>query len=204
MTSFEKVMPADLCPWERKDKKWVKCNFDSGAADTAIPKTEYDGPLEESGTSYRTASGEIVPGYGKGTLSGKDENKVMRKLNGEVTDVHKVLASASAVHKKGFFSLLEEGGGNIIPRSSAIGKELLNYYYALLEKIGTGGLIPLWEEDGVYNFYLERDAQASPSSGGTTPATSHQGPTPMDVSANERAGSASAEPFRRLAGIKLR
>jgi hypothetical protein len=51
-----------------------------------------------SGVTYKTVSGELVPGYGCGYVAGGDENGKICKLAGEYTDVHNVLVSASATH----------------------------------------------------------------------------------------------------------
>ena len=95
-------------------EKWLRCNYDTGAAKTALPEAE-DKPSVETGKYYRTASGEVIPDFGKGTLCGTDESGRFLRLNGQVTKVHKILVSASAVHSKENFSWIESGGGYIIP-----------------------------------------------------------------------------------------
>ena len=89
---------ADLAAVDEVEDKWLKCNFDTGAADTAIPRSQLGPDAVPTETQFRTASGEIVNGYGQGTLSGEDEHGWTKKLKGEFTDVHKSLVSASAVH----------------------------------------------------------------------------------------------------------
>ena len=175
---------------------WIKCNFDTGAADTAIPKTLATGTLGTSDVTYKTASGELVPGYGPGVLAGNDENGVGRKLGGEFTEVHKILASAAAVHSKGHFSLLEAGGGYVIPVGSKVGRELLDAYRKILAKHGCSELLPLWEENGVYNFYLKNVKATPKGADARQSSSSASGPAPMDVSAAEGSGSAPGESRR--------
>ena len=107
-------------------------------------------------TTFRTATGEIVKGYGQGTLSGEDEHGRQIRITGEFTDVHKVLVSASAVHRKGHLTVLEQGGGYIIDENTPAGRELKEAYKKICRKHGTKEMIPLYEENGVYNFYLKK------------------------------------------------
>ena len=105
---------------------WIKCNFDTGAAETALPAKEFDEKrLQESGKFWKTASGETTPDYGRGKLRGHDESGIFRGVNGRVIGVHKVLVSAYRVHEKGNFSLLESGGGYIIPKNSYVGRAVM-------------------------------------------------------------------------------
>ena len=46
--------------------EWLKCNFDTGAADTALPLEFAKYSIGESNDNvYRTASGELVPDQGQ-------------------------------------------------------------------------------------------------------------------------------------------
>ena len=138
------------------EENWLKCNFDTGAADTALPRSELGPDAVPTETAFRTATGEIVKGYGQGTLSGEDEHGRLKRLTGEFADVHKVLVSASAVHGKGHLTVLEQGGGYIIGENTPAGIELKEAYKKICKKHGTKEMIPLYEENGVYNFYLKR------------------------------------------------
>ena len=180
---------SDLGGFDGDNGEWIKCNFDTGAADTAIPRKYKTGPAVETGTTFRTASGELVPGYGSGALRGGDENGKMRNINGEFTDVHKVLVAASAVHQKGHFSWLEAGGGYVIDKKSPAGKELQAAFQKVMQKYGSNGMLPIWEENGVYNFYL-RKVQATPA----TSSSSTSNYAAMDVSANDQADGTSSAP----------
>ena len=124
----------------------MKCNFDTGAADTALPKSQLGSEIIPTDTTFRTASGELVPGYGSGIKHRVDENGKSKKPTSEFTDVHKVLVSASAVHQKGHFTWLESGGGYVISNSSRTGKELKEVFERITHKYGTHDMLPLWEE----------------------------------------------------------
>ena len=122
-----------------------------------MPEESVDSRGKETGKFYRAASGEVIPDFGISTLCGTDEEGKYLRLKGNVTKVHKILVSASAVHQKNNFTWLEAGGGYIIPEGSAIGKEMRETYQRLLEQYGTKELVPLWEENCVYDFYLRKD-----------------------------------------------
>ena len=81
--------------------------------------------------------------------------------------VHKVLVSAYRVHEKDNFSLLESGGGYIIPKNSYVGRAVMKSMRDAINWYGEAGLIPVYEEQGVYNFYLQvpSDAKSSSSEG---------------------------------------
>ena len=68
---------------------WTKCNHDTGAAKTAFPEDLSVETLGKSSVMYKTARGELVPGYGAGHLEGTDENGKTKKLAGEYNDGHK-------------------------------------------------------------------------------------------------------------------
>ena len=135
---------------------WVKCNLDTGASVTAIPK-EFKPNGVPGQEAYKTASGELIHNYGKVRIRGTDEGGVMRILNGNATDVQKVLVSASKLHQKGYCSWIGPGGGEIFPMEHPINVALGKAYAKAVEQYGKDGLIPLREERGVYNFYIKID-----------------------------------------------
>jgi hypothetical protein len=107
------------------DPGWIRCNLDTGASVTVFPKKMFEeDTLEEDGMKLKTASGEVINGYGETTLHGRDTEGVIRKLKGKVSDVHKVLVSASKMHEKGYSTWLGPGGGEIIPLNHPINREL--------------------------------------------------------------------------------
>ena len=75
-------------------------------------------------------------------------------MKGRVVSVHKALISASAVRKKGNHIYIgPDGSGAIVPEGHAAGK-LLERAVRMMEK-KPKGCVWLYEESGVYNFYLK-------------------------------------------------
>ena len=92
---------------------WLKCNFDTGASITAVPK-KYHENLQEKSNSF-AASGELIRNYGPVGVVGYDVGGVKRSINGNATDVHKVLVSVGQLHAKGHCTWMFKGGGMIMP-----------------------------------------------------------------------------------------
>ena len=158
------------------DPEWVRCNLDTGASLTVFPKKMFEVGEEET-MKLKTASGEVINAYGNAVLRGEDTKGVMRKLNGQVADVHKVLASAAKMHDKGYVTWLGTGGGEIIPCSHPVNKAMNEAYQKAVWRFGKEGIIPVAEEDGVYNFYLkekipDQDAVSPHSPEGPPPSMS--------------------------------
>lgn len=122
---------------------------------TVFPKKMFDAFGEDPRLTMKTASGEIVRAYGSTALHGEDTEGVMRKLNGNVADVRKILVSAAKMHERGYATWLGPGGGEIIPINHPINKAMNEAYHAAVQRHGKDGVIPVVEEDGVYNFYLK-------------------------------------------------
>ena len=141
--------------YRSEDGEWLKLNLDTGASVTAIPRKYCAGAVPQDTKGFKTASGEVIANYGKYFIEGVDQCGTLRKVNGQVTDVQKILVSASKLHEKGYYSWLGPGGGYIVPSDGVIGTEMMNYFEQLKEEQGTDGCIPVWEERGVYNFYLK-------------------------------------------------
>ena len=97
--------------------EWVRMNLDTGAAVNTFPLNF--GPAAGHGRSYRTASGEWIPGGGAWQFQGYDENGLPRSLIGRLTGVHKVLCSAAEIACKGRqdFYFAHDGGYMILIRS---------------------------------------------------------------------------------------
>ena len=64
------------------------------------------------------------------------------------------MVSAGALHKKGFSTWIGPGGGCIIPLKHPVNESLGVAYAAAIGRHGDEGIIPLYEENGVYNFYI--------------------------------------------------
>ena len=93
---------------------WLKCNFDTGASITAVPRKYHENPQEKS-NSFKTASGELIRKYGPVGVVGYDVGGVKRSINGNATDVRKVLVSAGKLRAKGRCAWMFKGGGMIMP-----------------------------------------------------------------------------------------
>lgn len=161
------------------EEGWLRCNLDTGASVTVFPKKMFDTFGEDPRLTMKTASGEIVRAYGNTALHGEDTEGVMRKLNGNVADVHKILVSAARMHERGYATWLGPGGGEIIPINRPINKAMNEAYHAAVQRHGKDGIIPVVEEDGVYNFYLK---EKIPAEGEEAARSPDQPPPPSDSS----------------------
>lgn len=86
-------------------------------------------------------------------LSG-DEHDEMRKLTGRVASIHKTLVSQSQCAKARQRTYLDDKGGWMFSKDSEAGKKVSK----ILEKEAKRekhGMLPIYEEKGVYNFYLK-------------------------------------------------
>lgn len=159
----------DLC--HISDESWLRINFDTGAAVTALPMSfkseKHRG--DDDRRPFKTASGEALEDHGRSSIVGEDENGAARRISGHVTNVHKVLLSASGVHAKGFDSWLGEGGGCLFRRGGRLHRELCKTYNRWSNNNST---IPLHEENGVYNLYLRTKSGSSRVDGKRSEATS--------------------------------
>ena len=116
-----KEEPVDLChlsnaggsaeSWEGYKK--VTVNFDTGAAISAIPVAVAQAATRKTAASekcYRTASGEVIEDQGGALVQGYDAAGVGRKIEGRITDVHRMLASGAAVGKHNHVLLMGSKG----------------------------------------------------------------------------------------------
>ncbi|CAK0850901.1 unnamed protein product [Prorocentrum cordatum] len=153
------VAAVDLSPFVQDD--WMKFNWDSGAAVSAFPRS-FAPPtgMKGNGSTYRTASGELVPDEGSLQLKAEDEYGVLRALKGRVTNVHKPLISVGQAAGAGQCSFLGRNGGWIFHEKSPIGKRVVG----MLEKEAKTAkhqMLPVYREQGVYNFYLKKGQHGS-------------------------------------------
>ncbi len=111
--------------------------------------------------SERTASGETCEDQGGVVVEGLDEAGNKRRLRARRADVHKVLVAGSKAAQFQH-AWITQGGGYLIPRSSTIGRAMQRELQMLIRRHGDASLIKLYEENGVYNFYLKRGT-ASPA-----------------------------------------
>ena len=137
--------------------EWVKMNLDTGAAVNTFP-LNFGPDGAGDGRFYRTASGEWIPDGGAWQFQGYDENGLLRSLNGRLTGAHKVLCSAAEIACKGrqdFY--MEHDGGYMIPIHSKIGQGMRIHFEKLVNWHGQNELIPVYLENNIFNFYLNRE-----------------------------------------------
>lgn len=139
--------------WKGAD--WLRINYDSGAATTAIPDELVDGPLQAQG-EFVVASGEEIPNFGKFRVPASDANGKRRSFTAYATKVHKPLGSA-AEFSKSHDCLLWAEGGSLIPKQSALALGLRKEYYRLKTLFGGCDELPLYREGNLYNLYLKPD-----------------------------------------------
>ena len=75
-------------------------------------------------------------------------------LRGHVTDVHKPLISAVKVVGKDKVALLHSSGGSIFSWNSSTGN-LISRAMMVARQVRSDGLIRLYREDNIYNFYVK-------------------------------------------------
>jgi hypothetical protein len=77
--------------------EWLQCNYDTGCARTVVPISEgvtECGQVRTDGTTYRTASGQVLDDRGAIIVPITDENGRKCLLKARCVDVHKTLISA--------------------------------------------------------------------------------------------------------------
>lgn len=159
-----------------KGEEWLKLNYDSGAATTALPDELVTGDLESKG-EFIVASGEEIPNYGRYKVPAQDAKGNQRNFSGYVTKVHKPLGSAAEFSKSHDCIIWAEGG----PLARGLRKE----YYRLRRLYGDCDELPLFREGNLFNMYLKRSGEIEPlnpvepaasSSAGQAPPPSSGGP----------------------------
>ena len=151
----------DLSPITNDQEDWMKFNWDSGAAVSAFPRSfAPTSGLKGNGNTYRTASGELVPDEGSIQLKAEDERGWLRSFKGRITNVHKPLISAGQAAGAGQCSFLSRDGGWIFHENSPIGKRVTTML-AKEAKRQAHQMMPIYREQGVYNFYLKKGQHGS-------------------------------------------
>ena len=142
------------------DGRWQKFCWDSGAAQTVLPRN-FAPDVEATGRKYKTASSELIDDFGQMTLLGSDERDQLRRLKGRVSEVHKPLVAASKTTALGYDAFMDHTGGILIPRDGPVGRGMRIEMSRLMRIHGRKGTLPLWLEKGVYNFYLNMEKSKS-------------------------------------------
>jgi hypothetical protein len=144
--------PPYIVNWGGED--WIRMNYDSGAATTAVP-TEL---ADESGLKvqghFKVASGEMIEDFGRAKMKSEDERGLVRGITGHLTSVHKPLVSAAELASKQD-AFITDRGGVLLPKDGIIAKELRKTLSRLLWEHGRDGVVDLHREGNLYNFYLK-------------------------------------------------
>ena len=153
--------PACMSPLETRPTPddWLRLNLDSGCALTTFPHRFGTG-RGGNGAVYKTASGELIKDEGGVKLVASDEFDEMRKLTGRVANIHKPLISQSQCAKAGQRTYLDDTGGWMFSKDSKVGKEVSRVLQKEARK-DKHGMMPIYEEKGVYNFYLKMGSGGS-------------------------------------------
>ena len=139
--------------------RWVRYNYDTGAACTALPVHMAEGlPLIKKG-SFTVANEEEIPDYGRVRVPSVDEKWLARGIAGNITEVHKPLASAAelAEHHDTF---VWRSGGALVPRDSPIARGMRAEFQRLVRQYGDDEVVNLYREGKLYNFYLQTTGPA--------------------------------------------
>ena len=157
--------------------EWIRFNYDSGAALTALPVALAEGPPLNKVGEFITASGaRRLLNFGRVKFDALDEDANARAVRGSVSQVHKPLRAAGEMSRTQDAILWEEGGF-LLPREGPVAKKIREELYWLLPKHGRqGGVLPLYREGNPYNFYLKKRGPAELAPMTTaTPAARPQG-----------------------------
>ena len=141
--------------------EWVKMNLDTAAAVNKFP-LNFGPDGAGDGIFYRTASGECIFDGGAWKFQGYDERGLLGSLNGRLTGVHKVLCSAAEIACKGrqdFY--LGHDGGYMVPIHRKIGQGMRLHFEKLANWYGKNELIPVYLENNIFNFYLNREVKST-------------------------------------------
>ena len=142
----------------------VKMNLDTGAAVNTFP-LNFGPDGAGDGRFYRTASGEWILDGGSWQFQGYDRLGLLQSLNGRLTGVHKVLSSAAEIVWKGqqdFY--LGQDRGYMIPIHCKIGQGRRSHFENLVNWYGKNELIPVYLENHIFNFYLNREVKFTETS----------------------------------------
>ena len=153
--SFEAYQVND---WSKGNWSKVTVNFDTGAAVTAVPmKLVQEGLVVNdktpSSTTYKTASGELLPDEGGTMVRGFDNNGRGRSIQGRLVDVHRMLVSGTAVTKRNMV-ILDGSSGTIVPKTGIIAEKMAEYLEQLKRKYPKehAKCTEMYVDKGIYVF----------------------------------------------------
>ena len=129
-------------------QKWLRLNYDSGAAVTALPIAIAGNlPLEKCG-EFRVASGATIPNLVKIKMKSTDESGIESTHRGNITEVSKPLLGAAED------SLFFEDGGILLERSSIVSLKIRAVLAEHKVWSRRGRSIRLYHEGNLYNAYV--------------------------------------------------
>ena len=135
-------------------ESWLKINYDTGAAVSGFPEEYAPSGSAGNGDQYTTATGELVQDRGGLRVVAQDENGRMTRIQGRIAKLRKILCSGSKCAQAGQNGWITNGGGYLIPDNSALSHKIKKLIDAEAAK-SNHELIPLYLENGVYNFYIK-------------------------------------------------
>ena len=86
-------------------------------------------------------------------MSGWSEGGHPVPLGGRRVDVHKVLVAAGQVHARGHITILEKGGGYVIPGESSLARKIKQLVANEIDSVA--GVLPIYGEKGTYAGYVQ-------------------------------------------------
>ena len=153
--SFEAYQVDD---WSKGKWSKVTVNFDTGAAVTAVPmKLARDGLVvsdkTSSSTTYKTASGELLPDEGGTLVKGYDNEGRGRSVQGRLVNVHRMLVSGAAVTKRNMV-ILDGDSGTIIPKTGIIAEKMAEHLEQLKKQYPKehAKCTEMYVDKGIYVF----------------------------------------------------
>ena len=150
INSFAQKDPSYLVEW--RGEKWLRVNYDSGAATSALPVEMAPGSKTPVG-EFVVADGKTIPNYGRYKLQAVDEERLSRGFSASVTTVHKPLGSASEFSRT-HDALIYENGGALIPKRSPLAIGMRKEYDRLVRIHGYCHSLPIHREGRLYNIYV--------------------------------------------------
>jgi hypothetical protein len=138
---------------------WIRCCLDTGAARSAFPSNLAPDLVATPahGVNFKTATAEIVPSEGVKRIPVVAENGRRTAIKGHGAPVHKVLVAGSGVVEQGRDLYLGSDGGYIM--EPGFSQALRLAFAAVQKKRGDRELTPVYLENGVFNFYVKREAK---------------------------------------------
>ena len=154
-TDDRDVLALDHYSVKHRGETWIRFNYDTGAATTALPVELAEGKQLAKVGEFIVASGGEIPNYGKYKFDTKDEYGNCRKVKVCVTEVHKPLGAGSDLSVN-HDAIIWEDGGALVPRRGKIAQGMRREYYRLCRQHGTDGILELYREGNLYNYYLKK------------------------------------------------